>query len=173
MAFSLRRGRQRPLWSYHPVLEALELRCVPTRFTELGLPNSPWGITYAWDDGHIWFTEPNGGNKVGRVNDNGSITEWVLPTQFADPLGICQASRVEIWFTESHANQVGIIAAGTNFIQEIPVPTPSSYPSGITSDWYSRVFFTETQGNKIGWVRWYGGEYDISEWDIPTESSDL
>jgi streptogramin lyase len=167
MAIYMRRGGKRRLWSYRPVLEGLEQRCVPTRFTEIPVPSidPPWAITTG-DDGHVWFTMPYGGNRVGRVNSDGSISEFLVPTQLADPLGICATHGV--WVTEGHGNKVAEMSYDGRFVWEFPLDTSSGRPYGITSPFSGLAYFTEIDGNKIGIATDDGL---IGEIDVPTDSS--
>ena len=85
----------------------------------------PWEITTG-PDGALWFaengvcgggcgpgdTEGQGGNKIGRLTPEGTLTECPVPTADALPQGIAVGSDGAIWFTEVAANKIGRLEPG-------------------------------------------------------------
>jgi virginiamycin B lyase len=59
-------------------------------------------------DGVEWFTD-FGTNSIGRVTEDGQVTEFPLPTANADPQQIVVGPDGNLWFTEQAANQIGMI----------------------------------------------------------------
>ncbi len=130
--------------------------------------SSPWRLA-AGPDGNVWFTE-NSAGKIGRVTDNGDVTEFTLPTRTAGPLIITAGPDGNLWFTESLANQIGRITPAGQ-ITEFAIPAQggsstigSSAPTGIATGPDGNLWFTE-QSRGIGRIT-PGGQ--ITEFKIPT-----
>ena len=99
-------------------------------------------------DGNPWFTQYTG-NKIGRINADGSISEFTVPTPNSGPYGITFGGDGNIWFTEFNGNNVGRITPTGDF-HEYPL-TAGAFPSEIaSSDAY--VAFVELPLNKIGFI---------------------
>jgi virginiamycin B lyase len=68
-------------------------------------------------DGAIWFTEgsfplphaPFFPSKVGRITPDGAITEVLLPTADAYPVGITTGPDGNLWVAESYVNKIARI----------------------------------------------------------------
>ncbi len=89
---------------------------------------SPEEIT-AGPDGNMWFTEFTG-NKIGRIDSNGAISEFVVPTEGAGPQGITAGPDGNIWFTEgASGNRIGKIQLTEAGIRAGPVFS-STQPAG-------------------------------------------
>jgi virginiamycin B lyase len=123
--------------------------------------STPAGIV-ADGSGKVWFTELDG-NKIGRIDSNGQVTEFAVPTSGSGPLEIVEGPG-GFWFTESRGNRIGrITPAGV--IIEYTTPTAGSGPRGISED----LWFTEFGANKIGRLAPDVGV--IAEYAIPTPDS--
>jgi streptogramin lyase len=96
----------------------------------------------------VWFTEPDG-NGIGRVDPNGTITQFPLPTVGGDPYGITAGPDGNMWFTEPQANAIGRITP-TGAVTTFLVPTAASRPFGITAGPDGNLWFTEEASGKIG-----------------------
>lgn len=57
------------------------------------------------NNGDLWFTEWMG-NKIGQITVQGTITEYSIPTEHAEPHGIAIGDSGDIWFAEE-CNQIG------------------------------------------------------------------
>jgi streptogramin lyase len=130
--------------------------------------SSPWRLA-AGPDGNVWFTE-NSSSKIGRVTDNGNVTEFALPTANAGPLIITDGPDGNLWFTESLANQIGRITPAGK-ITEFAIPPPggpgsmgSAAPTGISTGPDGNIWFTE-QSRGIGRITPAG---QITEFKVPT-----
>src|SRR5204863_877446 len=112
-------------------------RASTIRETAVTTPSSdPTAIT-AGPDGRVWFVERLG-NKVGALAQDGTITEFPIPTGGSQPAGIVAAPPSEtepagLWFTEQAAGKVASINAETAELLEFPTLTASS-PTSITAD---------------------------------------
>jgi virginiamycin B lyase len=111
---------------------------------------------------HVWFSESGGRfagkfldvpaqSKIGRIDGNGSITEWTFPEEGTSPMGLIFDPRGELWIAERLANRITRMSPdGT--VRHFAIPTPNAWPTGIALDSKGGVWFTETKGNRIGRV---------------------
>ena len=105
------------------------------------------GIT-AGPDGNLWYLAAKG-NKVGRMTTTGAVTEFPIPTSFAEPTGITTGPDGNLWFTEHKTNKIGRITT-SGAIAEFVIPADSSQPNGITTGPDGYLWFAEGRANKIG-----------------------
>jgi virginiamycin B lyase len=88
-------------------------------FPLLSVTALPRGITCG-PDGAYWFVE-YGEARIGRVDTNGVVTEYVIPSGNCGPYSIVTGPDGNLWFSETLLSQVGRI--GTNgVIQEFRLP---------------------------------------------------
>ena len=99
-------------------------------------------------DGAEWFTSPLS-NSIWRMQMDGQMAEYVLPTADASPAGIVVAPDDSLWFAEPTANQLGRITLD-GAISEYPIPTQSSFTVRLTIGPDGAVWFAEIGGDKIG-----------------------
>jgi virginiamycin B lyase len=131
---------------------------------------NPIGITTG-PDGELWFTESgrfigeelSGGNKIGRISPEGSITEFLIPTPQSGPIAIIAGPDGNLWFTEEVANKIGRISP-QGVITEFPLPTQSD-PHEIAAGPDGALWFTKGKANKIGRITTSGS---ITEFPVPT-----
>ena len=86
------------------------------------LPN-PVGIA-AGPDGNVWFAEL-GGDNIGRITPDGTITEFPLPVSNSQPFAIALGTDGAMWFTEAAGNRIGRIEVQT-------APPPDLTPPTVT-----------------------------------------
>ena len=69
------------------------------------------GRITAGPDGNVWFTEPGDydhpGEKIGRIDPSGNVTEFTTPSAGSMPSGITAGPDGNIWFTEPAVGKVG------------------------------------------------------------------
>ena len=111
--------------------------------------------------GTLWFTEDYG-NQIGRIKNNGKITEFPVPTGGSRPYGIARGPDRNVWFTEYGGGNIGRITP-KGVVTEFPVPSGSGLYE-ITSGPLASLWFTEWSANKIGRIT-KGGV--ITEFDLP------
>jgi probable HAF family extracellular repeat protein len=149
----------------------------PVTITEFPVPSSgsrPFGITRG-TDGNIWFVEEGqncvasgfGSDKIGKINSNGVVTEFAVPTTGACPAGIARGPDGNMWFTEQGGNKIGRVTPAGG-ITEFPVPTPGSGPLNLTIGPDGNLWFTEYYGNKIARITTAGA---VTEFSIPSPNS--
>ena len=105
-------------------------------------------------DGNLWFPEFFA-DRVGRMTQAGTLTEFPIPTPDSSPRGIVAGPDGNMWFVES-AVQRSAIARVTpeGVITEFPIggsPTDQFQPSGIVVGpdgnlWFSQSRPMATQG---------------------------
>src|SRR5262249_46751645 len=104
----------------------------------------------------------------GRINQQGQVTEYPIPTPSSGPRGIIQAQNGPftpdaVWFTEFNGNKIGRITSD-GVIQEFNIPTADSGPLSISSG-DGGLWFTESRANKIARLNPDGS---VDEFPIPT-----
>jgi len=100
-------------------------------------------------DGAMWFAD-TGGNLVGRVTANGTITEYGQQLSGgAEPEDVVAEGGM-IWFTE-HSGAIGEIDPGTgDLVGQYPTPTGGSEPEGITVGADGALWFAESGAHQVG-----------------------
>ena len=131
---------------------------IPTASSE------PMGIA-AGPDGNMWFTE-FAGDKIGRVTNAGSITEFPLAAD-AEPTSIVAGPDGAMWFTAQKGNSIGRITT-SGVITTYALPTANSGPTDIAVGADANLWFTESTGNRIGRITPKGL---IAEFALPTANA--
>jgi virginiamycin B lyase len=152
--------------------------------TEYALPRDgsrPFQVVFGADNA-VWFTEKGpqcgsgGGNAIGRMDADGTITEYPVPY----PSAIVAGPDDAFWFGEQIANNIGRLTTdGT--LTEFPVPTSGklqfkdcAYDSSAPGEGYTlfgpdgNLWFTESIGNKIVKMTLDG---HMQEFGVPTPDS--
>lgn len=118
-------------------------------------------------DGRIWFTE-SGGNRIGRMNPDGSgLVEYPLPHPDSSPRIIARGEDGNMWFSEHTGNRMGRITPQGR-IAEFEIPTPASQPRAIALGADGNIWFGMFAAGKIGRITPAGV---ITEFPIPTPGS--
>ena len=102
----------------------------------------------AGPDGNVWFTEYHGDN-IGKINPNGVIDEYPIPTPDTSPQAIVVGSDGNLWFTEANAQAIGRITPGGT-ITEFPVPKALRWSWDISAGPDGNLWFTRLGGDFIG-----------------------
>lgn len=90
-------------------------------------------------------------HKIGRLDIDGTVTEWNLETEGSSPMGVVFDGAGDLWIAERLGNRITRFGRdGTSTSWQIP--TPGAWPTGIDVDSKGRVWFTETKGDKIAYV---------------------
>ncbi|MHC2295393.1 Vgb family protein [Bradyrhizobium barranii] len=118
----------------------------------------------------VWFSESGGRfagkfldvpaqSKIGRIDGNGSISEWTFPDEGTSPMGLTFDPQGNMWIAERLANRITRMLPDGTF-QHFSIPTANAWPTGIALDSKGGVWFTETKGNRIGKVDPATGKID-------------
>ncbi len=120
-------------------------------------------------EGDLWFTESLG-NKIGRIDIDGTIVEYTVPTSASGPYGIAVGPDGNIWFTERFGDKIGRLSPKTGELKEFKVPTPLSQPWEIAAGPDGHLWFTEEDADQIGRVTTQGlmKEFVLSACCFPT-----
>jgi virginiamycin B lyase len=108
-------------------------------------------ITFGPDE-KLWFVE-TAANQIGRIDQNGNITEFMIPFASNGLTDIIKASDGALWFTERNTDRLGSISQSGQ-PTEIAVLPAGSQPMGMGIGLDADVlWFTERGTNKIARVR--------------------
>lgn len=110
----------------------------------------------------VWFSESGGRfarnflpvppqNKIGRLDQNGTISEWSLGIPGSSPMGVVFDRDGTLWVAERLGNRITRIARN-GAMKSFAIPTPGAWPTGIALDSHGDAWFTETKGDKIAVV---------------------
>lgn len=131
----------------------------PMRWGNVGAPDS----LAAGPDHAIWFVDAEA-DKVGRITEDGAITEYPLPSgerQHVYPETITAGSDGAMWFTEALAGQLGRIDVHTFAVTEHPIPAEHTGvpPGSVTAGPDRALWFNGGAGlgrmTTKGDARWY------------------
>ena len=111
-------------------------------------------------DGAYWFVEYAQG-KIGRVNTNGVMSEYQIPSGNCRPFDIVNAGDgSNLWFSEAGFNLVGRI--NTNgLIKEFQLPFIAS-STGITMGPDGRLWLLDFGGEYVQGARTNGGVFALT-----------
>jgi virginiamycin B lyase len=97
----------------------------------------------------MWFTERST-NKIGSVDNNGRVAEYVIPTPRSTPQGLVVDETGNVWFTEQAGDKIGRLDPATGAITEYQVPTPAAAPLGLALGPDGALWFVERNAAKVG-----------------------
>jgi streptogramin lyase len=104
-------------------------------------------------DGTVWFTwgtAPLGGDRIGRVGVDGTVTGFRIPTPTANASGIAMGPDGNIWFTEGGAARIGRMTPSGAFT-EYPLGSPG-YPRAIAAGRDGNLWFTVPTPDGRDWI---------------------
>lgn len=100
-------------------------------------------------DHAVWFTDTRSQNSVGRVNADGSVSTFPIPSQFAWPTSLTAGPDGALWFVEGFNHAIGrITTAGV--VTETPLTADVPSPQRLTFDTGGNLWVT---GDGVGLVR--------------------
>lgn len=129
------------------------------------LGQHPHGLGVDPDGATLWFTGKST-NTIGRVDPDGSLTTWPIPTVGSVPIYIKAGPDGAMWFTELVGNAIGRITHDGE-ITEFRIPTPNSRPIEVAVGPDGAIWFSEEAGNKVGRITMDGV---LTEYPIPKAS---
>lgn len=108
----------------------------------------------------VWVTESGGRfarnfidvpavNKVARLDQGGTITEWTTGTEGSSPMGILFGPDGDMWVAERLANRVSRRSADGTRLVRYDIPTPDAWPTAIVLDSQGNGWVTETMADKL------------------------
>lgn len=125
---------------------------------------SPFGIT-SGPLGSIWFSLDN---AIGRVDQQGRITTYPVPTANAVVGWMTADPENSVWFAERGSGKIGRITPnGTT--TEFSLPTATAGPQGIVFAPDGNIYVTEQGANAIARLNPTTGQ--ATDIPVPTPSS--
>ena len=104
----------------------------------------------------------------GRLETDGQVTEFALPSAGSGPTTLAIAPDGVIWFTLSAGNAIGRMNPDGTGLVEYALPHPDSSPRIIALGADGNMWFSEHAGNRIGRISPRGA---IAEFPLPTPAS--
>jgi virginiamycin B lyase len=124
----------------------------------------PHGLGVAPDGITLWFTGKATGT-VGRIDPDGSVHHFSLPTVGSVPIYIAAGPDGAMWCTELVGNKIARITQ-PGVVTEYSIPTYNSRPIAIIPGPDGRsMWFSEEAGNKIGRIDTVTGT--LVEYPVP------
>jgi virginiamycin B lyase len=74
---------------------------------EYPVANGSGPVHVASDSQFVWFTE-TGADAIGRMEQNGTVTEYPAPRRGAAPADIAVGPCGSVWFPEYNAGKIGV-----------------------------------------------------------------
>lgn len=122
-------------------------------------PNAVPHIIAIDREDRVWFSESGGRfarnfidvpavNKVARLDQGGTITEWTTGTEGSSPMGLIFDAHGDLWVAERLANRVTRRKPDGSVVR-YPLPTPDAWPTAIVLDSQGNAWVTETMADKI------------------------
>lgn len=143
------------------VVQRIDVR-LHARGLKAPLNTHPHGLTVA-RDGRLWFTGKLS-NTVGRVNPDGRVAHFALPTVGAVPIYIRQGPDGAMWCTELIGNRIARITA-EGVVTEFQIPTLNSRPIAIVPGPDGRsMWFSQEAGTRVARIDMQGR---IAEFPVP------
>lgn len=129
----------------------------------------PHGMGFGLDGRTIWFTGKATGT-VGRIDPDGRITTYVLPTVGSVPIYVRAGNDGSMWVTELVGNKIARITPDGE-VTEMAIPSHDSRPIAIVPEPGSdAMWFSEESGNRVARV---AADGTITEFPVPTAQANM
>lgn len=113
----------------------------------------------------MYFTELTGA-RIGRVTNDGTITEWPTPTPGSRPIAVTVAPRdCRVWFSEEAGHHYGVLDPQTGSVIEYPLARPDDELAGLAFDARGTLWLQHVKPDVIGRA---GPAGEIGVFPIPT-----
>lgn len=134
-----------------------------------GINPHPHGLGFGLDGRTMWFTGKATGT-VGRIDPDGAITTYVLPTVGSVPIYVRAGNDGSMWVTELVGNAIARIDPAGR-VHETPIPTFASRPIAIVPEpGGDAMWFSEEAGNRVARVTPDG---TITEYPLPLTQANV
>jgi len=125
---------------------------------------SPFGITRG-PIGSVWFSLDS---ALGRIDQQGQITTYPVPTANAVVGWMTANPESSVWFAERGSGKIGRIMPN-GAITEFSLPTPTAVPQGMVFAPDGNIYVTEQGANAIARVNPVTGK--ATDIPVPTPNS--
>jgi len=123
----------------------------------------PHGLGLGSDGKTLWFTGKKT-NTVGKINPDGSVDHFELPTVGAVPIYLATGPDGNMWSTELVGNKIARITPNGN-VTEFNIPTYNSRPIAIVPGPDGKsMWFSEEAGGNVARIDMNG---NITEFSVP------
>ena len=124
---------------------------------------SPHGLGLDADGKTLWFTGKRT-STVGKINPDGSVEHFELPSLGGVPIYLHAGPDGNMWGTELLTSKI-LHVTPRGKVTEFTIPTGNSRPIAVKPDPEGKyMWFTEEAGNKVGRIDMKG---NIDEFSIP------
>jgi virginiamycin B lyase len=148
--------------------ETIDVR-IHARDAKEPINTHPHGLGLGADGKTIWFTGKKT-NTVGKINPDGSVEHFELPTVGAVPIYIAAGPDGNMWCTELVGNMIARITPKGE-VTEFKIPTYNSRPIAIIPGPDGKsMWFSEEAGNKVARIEMDG---KITEFRVPMTQSNV
>jgi virginiamycin B lyase len=131
----------------------------------------PHGLGIDADGKTVWFTGKKT-NTVGKINPDGSVEHFELPTVGAVPIYIAAGPDGNMWCTELVGNMIARITPKGE-ITEVRIPTYNSRPIAIVPGPDGKsMWFSEEAGHRIARIE-LGEKLTITEFLVPQKQNNM
>jgi virginiamycin B lyase len=129
----------------------------------------PHGMGFAPDMKTIWYTGKATGT-VGKINPNGQVQTFALPTVGSVPIYIKAGPDGNMWVTELVGNVIARVTQAGK-VDEFCIPTHNSRPIAIVPEPGGQaMWFSEEAGNKVARIDMKG---NITEYAVPKKQANM
>jgi virginiamycin B lyase len=131
---------------------------------------SPHGIAFGADGQTLWFVGKATGT-VGKINPDGTVNHYQLPTVGSTPIYIALGPDGNMWGTELTGNKIFRVTP-TGTVTEFAIPTYNSRPIAIVPAPNGQPFmwFSEENGHAVAKIDMSGV---ITEFAIPKTQTNM
>lgn len=124
---------------------------------------NPHGLGIGSDGKTIWFTGKKT-NTIGKINPDGSVEHFELPTVGAVPIYLETGLDDNMWCTELVGNKIARITPNGK-VTEFTIPTSNSRPIAIVRGVDGKsMWFSEEAGGNVARIDMMG---NITEFPVP------
>ncbi|WP_142213181.1 hypothetical protein [Streptomyces sp. SLBN-118] len=112
----------------------------------------------------MFFTELTG-NRIGRVDTNGFLREYAIPTPDSRPIAVAAGRSGHVWFTEEAGAAYAELDLVTGRITEHRTDVPDAKLAGLAFDCFGNLWVQYNQPGLIDRVR---PDLTVSRYTLPT-----
>lgn len=127
----------------------------------------PHAIEFGPDGKALWFTGKKTGT-VGKINPDGTVEHFELPTVGSVPIYLLAGPDGNMWCVELIGNKIARISYSGE-VREFVIPTPNGRPIALVrAPDNQSLWFSEEAGNKVARIDMNG---TITEYPVPRSNT--